>query len=348
MRVDAIGAPDASDEVVRRLFRTMAVIRQFETTASRLMAAGSLPGFLHVSLGQEAVAAGVCDMLERDDYITTTHRGHGHCIAKGGTPRAMMAELYGKKDGYCGGRSGSMHIADPSIGILGANAIVGAGIPIAVGAGFSARARQTSQVSVAFFGEGAVAQGVFHESLNLAALWKLPVIFVCENNGYAEMSPISLHLATENVADFAAPYGIPGVTVDGNDVLAVRTATEEAVSRARAGGGPTLLECKTYRWHGHFEGDPQRYRDKAEVAAWREKDPLARLVASVNKDAALANELQSISAEASKLIEDAVRWAEAAASPDPLMVGADVYRQPGPFLTNSTGARLMTAGGVTS
>lgn len=348
MRTDAIDATGVNHEVIRRLFRTMAVIRQFEATASRLMAAGSLPGFLHVSLGQEAVAAGICDPLERDDYITTTHRGHGHCIAKGGTPRAMMAELYGKKDGYCGGRSGSMHVADPSVGILGANAIVGAGIPIAVGAGFSARARQTSQVSVAFFGEGAVAQGVFHESLNIAALWKLPVVFVCENNGYAEMSPISVHLATENVADFASAYGIPGVTVDGNDVLAVRTAAKEAVSRARAGDGPTLLECKTYRWHGHYEGDPQRYRDKAEVAAWREKDPLARLLASVSEDAALADELQSISAEASELIDDAVRYAEAAESPDPLTVGADVYRQPASFLKNSTGARLMTVEGVPS
>ena len=348
MTADAIEVDSLNNAVLRRLFRTMSLIRQFETTASRLMASGSLPGFLHVSIGQEAVAAGVCDVLERDDYMTTTHRGHGHCIAKGATLPEMMAELFGRKEGYCGGRSGSMHIADPSIGILGANAIVGAGIPIAVGAGFSARARQTSQVSVAFFGEGAVAEGVFHESLNLAALWKLPVLFVCENNGYAEMSPISVHLATEDVADFAAPYGIPGIQVDGNDVLAVRAATMQAVARARGGDGPTLLECKTYRWHGHYEGDPQRYRDKGEVAAWRDKDPLARLADSVTEDAALTQELGSISDEASQLVEAAVRWAEAAEPPDLLSVGAHVYRQPEAFMKSSAGARLTMSKGVTS
>ena len=347
MTVGATAVQNVDGDVIKRLFRTMALIREFETTASRLMASGSLPGFLHVSIGQEAVAAGVCDVLERDDYMTTTHRGHGHCIAKGGTLPEMMAELYGRREGYCGGRSGSMHIADPSVGILGANAIVGAGIPIAVGGGFSARARGTAQIAVAFFGEGAVAEGAFHESLNLAALWKLPVLFVCENNGYAEMSPISVHLATQDVADFAAPYGIPGIRVDGNDVLAVRAATEQAAARARAGDGPTLLECKTYRWHGHYEGDPQRYRDKAEVAAWREKDPLVRLMASVKEDAAFTRALEDLAQNARQVVEAAVRLAESAEAPDPLSVGADVYRHPEAFMKTSTGARLVTPEGVT-
>jgi acetoin:2,6-dichlorophenolindophenol oxidoreductase subunit alpha len=340
---------DLDGDAIRRLFRTMTLIRQFETTASRLMASGSLPGFLHVSIGQEAVAAGICDALEDDDYITSTHRGHGHCIAKGGTLDAMMGELYGRSTGYCGGRSGSMHIADPARGILGANAIVGAGIPIAVGGAFSARARGTSQVSVAFFGEGAVAEGVFHESLNLAALWKLPVVFVCENNGYAELSPISVHLSTENVADFATPYGIAGEQVDGNDVLAVRAAAERAVTRARAGDGPTLLECKTYRWHGHFEGDPQRYRDKAEVESWRERDPLVRLTAAVAADPVLSAELERITEQAQELVNTAVQQAQSAPHPEPSAVLADVYRDPAPFGQSAIPAGAAArAGGTTT
>jgi TPP-dependent pyruvate/acetoin dehydrogenase alpha subunit len=324
-------APRQDGETVRRLYRTMALIRQFETTASRLMASGSLPGFLHVSIGQEGVAAGICDVLESDDFITSTHRGHGHCIAKGGGLEPMMAELYGRSGGYCGGRSGSMHIADPKLGILGANAIVGAGIPIAVGGAFSARARGTTQVAVAFFGEGAVAEGAFHESLNVAALWKLPVIFVCENNGYAELSPVSVHLSAKDVVDFAAPYRMPGVQVDGNDVLAVRAAAAEAVERARAGEGPTLIECKTYRWHGHFEGDPQRYREKTEVAAWREKDPLVRLMAEVSDNGAMVADMEAASEEARQLVDAAVRWAEADAHPETSAILADVYRDPSAF-----------------
>lgn len=336
-------APTARQDpaVVRRLHRTMALIRQFETTASKLMASGSLPGFLHVSIGQEAVAAGVCDALEPDDYLTSTHRGHGHCIAKGGGLDAMMAELFGRSGGYCAGRSGSMHIADPKVGILGANAIVGAGIPIAVGGAFSARARGTQQVAVAFFGEGAVAEGVFHESLNLAALWKLPVLFVCENNGYAELSPVSVHLAAKDVVDFAAPYGIAGVQVDGNDVLAVRAAADEAAARARAGEGPTLMECKTYRWHGHFEGDPQRYREKAEVEGWRAKDPLVRLMAEFADDESLVAECEAATEEARELVDAAVRWAQQDAHPDASALLADVYRDPSAFRANG----VIPAGG---
>ncbi len=327
-------------ETVRRLYRTMSLIRQFETTASRLMASGKLPGSVHISIGQEGVAAGICDALEADDYITSTHRGHGHCIAKGGGMEPMMAELYGRSGGYCGGRSGSMHIADPKRGILGANAIVGAGIPIAVGGAFSARARGTGQVAVAFFGEGAVAEGAFHESMNIAALWKLPVLFVCENNGYAELSPVSVHLSAKDVVDFAAPYGMAGVQVDGNDVLAVREVAEQAVARARAGEGPTLIECKTYRWHGHFEGDPQRYRDKAEVASWREKDPLVRLMAKAAEDEALTSQLEAVTQEAQDLVAAAVRWAEDDAHPESSAVVADVYRDPSAFQA----AGLLTGG----
>lgn len=343
MARDPTSAADSNSNsaVVRRLFQTMAEIRELETAASRLMAKGALPGFLHLSIGQEAVAAGVCDVLDDSDFITSTHRGHGHCIAKGGRLEAIMAELYGRRGGYCAGRSGSMHIADPALGILGANAIVGAGIPIAVGAGFSASTRGSGQVAVAFFGEGAVGEGVFHESLNLAALWDLPVVFVCENNGYAEMTPVSVHLAASQVADFATPYGIAGMRVDGNDVLAVRAAAQEAVTRARSGGGPTLLECITYRWHGHYEGDPQRYRDKEEVAAWRERDPLARLAETVAGDVALAAELDEIVAAARAKVDAAARWAEADALPETSSVGEDVYSDPGPFVRNMAKGRLV-------
>lgn len=323
------------DGVVLRLYRTMSLIRQFETAASRLLARGALPGTVHVSIGQEGVAAGVCDALAATDYITSTHRGHGHCLAKGAQVRPMMAELFGRRHGYCGGRSGSMHVADPSVGILGANAIVAAGLPIAVGAGFSARARGTDQVSVAFFGEGAVAEGAFHESLNLATLWRLPVLFVCENNGYAEMSPISVHLATEDVADFARPYAIPGVQVDGNDVLAVRAKTVEAVGRARSGDGPTLLECKTYRWHGHYEGDQQRYRDKAEVEAWRSKDPLTTLAGRVSDDPALTEQLEAVYVQMAAEVEESVVWAQSDPPPDRASLMADVYRDARPFVRNS-------------
>ncbi|MFI0486215.1 thiamine pyrophosphate-dependent dehydrogenase E1 component subunit alpha [Actinomadura sp. 9N215] len=312
----------------RRLYRTMARIRQFEVAASKLMATGRLPGTLHVSIGQEAVAAGVCDVLRRDDHITTTHRGHGHCLAKGGEPKAMMAELLGRETGYCGGRSGSMHIADPAAGILGANAIVGAGIPIALGGAFAAARHGRKGVAVAFFGEGAVAQGVFHESLNLAALWKLPIVFVCENNQYVELTPVSVHLAAQHVADHAAPYGIPGIRVDGNDVMAVRRAAEEAVERAREGGGPSLLECVTYRWHGHFEGDPQRYRDAAEVAEWKAADPLKRLADTVSGDPPEAAEFTAIEDAARQEMSDAVAAAEADPVASAASISAHVYRRP--------------------
>jgi acetoin:2,6-dichlorophenolindophenol oxidoreductase subunit alpha len=293
------------------MYRTMVTIRAFEMKAGSLFAAGQLPGFIHLSIGQEAVAAGVCAALERTDEITTTHRGHGHCIAKGGQLTGMMAELYGRRGGYAKGRSGSMHIADNSVGILGANAIVGGGLPMAVGAAYSSQVLGDGRVAVAFFGEGAVAEGVFHEAMNLAALWRLPMIFVCENNGYAEMTPISVHLANPRVAAFAEPYGIPGSTIDGNDVLAVRAAAVSAVERARSGLGPSLIECTTYRWRGHFEGDPQRYRTKQESREWELRDPLLSFRDVLIRDFSVPDEqLASIQDEADHAVEAAVQEAE--------------------------------------
>ncbi|NKQ55007.1 thiamine pyrophosphate-dependent dehydrogenase E1 component subunit alpha [Amycolatopsis sp. K13G38] len=301
-------------ELTKRLYRTMCLIRNFELAASRALASGELSGFLHLSIGQEAIAAGVCDVLTDKDYITTTHRGHGHCIAKGARIDRMMAEIFGRATGYCGGRSGSMHVADPARGILGANAIVGACIPIALGGAFAANVLGQTNVAVAFFGDGAVAEGTFHESLNLAALWRLPVVFVCENNLYAEMTPIDVHLSNKTVAAFADAYGIPGETIDGNDVLAVHDAAARAVDRARAGHGPSLLEFRTYRWRGHFEGDAQRYRSADEVAAWRERDPL-RLLSAVT-DQELTDELSRIAKDCEQEVERAVEWAKAQPQPE--------------------------------
>lgn len=313
----------AAAGLARELYRTMARIRHFETAASRLLASGELPGFLHLSIGQEAVAAGVCRTLTDEDYLTTTHRGHGHCIAKGARLDLMMAELFGRTPGYCGGRSGSMHLADPGLGILGANAIVAAGIPIAVGGGLAAATHGRGQVAVAFFGDGAVAEGVFHESLNIAALWRLPVLFVCEDNRFAEMTPTELHLSNPDITAYAAAHQVEAESVDGNDVLAVFDAADRAVRRARAGGAPFLLHCRTDRWHGHFEGDAQTYRPPEEVDACRERDPLRILAERTGDDAALA----AIDAECAREVEHAVEWARAQAAPSPEAVRAHVYQR---------------------
>lgn len=324
--VSTTRVPDVGTMV--ELLRTMIRIREFETAAGKLMAEGKLPGFLHLSIGQEAVAAGVCDALESDDYMTTTHRGHGHCIAKGGELDRMMSELFGRADGYCKGRSGSMHIADPTLGILGANAIVGAGIPIAVGAALTAQVRSSGHVAVAFFGEGAVAEGTFHESMNLASLWKLPVIFVCENNLYAELTPVSVHLKPERVSDLAGPFRIPGVTVDGNDILAVREAALDAVERARAGHGPTLLECLTYRWHGHFEGDPQRYRTPNEVEEWKARDPIELWVKALTEAGIAPSEIAAIKRAAAKEVDAAIEHAQQQPPAPGSSLTDDVYHVP--------------------
>lgn len=313
-------------ERVLALYRSMLRIRRFEETTGDLFAANEVAGFVHLSIGQEAVAVGVCSELTATDSIASTHRGHGHCIAKGGQLPRMMAELFGKASGYCRGRSGSMHIADPSIGILGANAIVGGGLAIAVGAALTAQMTRSGAVAVAFFGEGATGEGIFHECLNLASLWRLPVLFACENNQYAELSHVSKHLSAKCVADFGSPYGMPSGTHDGNDVLAVARAAGEAIARARSGDGPSLLEFRTYRWRGHYEGDQQTYRAREEVEAWKEHDPLVRT------RRVLADDLQVTSADLAVVHEDverelreAVDWARAAPEAGIPLLTADVY-----------------------
>jgi len=272
------------------------------------------------------VAVGVCANLRRDDYITSTHRGHGHCIAKGADLGKVMAEILGKKTGYCKGKGGSMHIADFSIGMLGATAVVGAGIPIAAGAGLSAKLRDTDQVVACFFGEGASNQGTFHEGINMAAIWRLPVVFVCENNLYAMGTRQSLVMAIENIADRAAAYGIPSVTVDGNDVLAVYEVASDAVNRARHDEGPTLIECKTYRQKGHSRFDPAAYRPKNEVEVWLEKDPIPRFKTKLLDIGVLTSEEdERLRREAVAAVEEAVKFAMESPFPEPEEALEDIY-----------------------
>lgn len=306
------------------LYAQMVRIREFETVAGHLLQKGELDGFLHLSIGQEAVAAGVCACLRPDDFLTTTHRGHGHCIAKGARPERMMAELFGRSGGYCGGRSGSMHIADARVGILGAHAIVAGGIPMALGGAFSAAMRDSNQVAVAFFGDGAVAQGVFHEAMNIASLWRLPIVFVCENNAFAEMTPTTVHLSQTRVAQYARSYDMSSATIDGNNVEEVADAAAAAVSRARDGGGPFLLEAVTYRRHGHFEGDAQQYRSDEDLDSWREFDPILRYArVLVAEGVAEPARLDQIHREAEEEISRAVSWARSSPASSDLL--AHVY-----------------------
>jgi len=315
-----------SKEKFVEMYKRMLEIRFFEEKVFDLYAQNLVPGTIHLYLGEEAVAVGVCSLLKKDDYITSTHRGHGHCIAKGAELKRTMAEILGKKTGYCKGKGGSMHIADFKIGMLGATAVVGAGLPIAVGAGLSAKLRKTDQVVACFFGEGASNQGTFHESINMASIWKLPVIFVCENNLYAMGTRQSTVMAIENVADRAVAYGIPGVVVDGNDVLAVYEATQRAVERARKGEGPTLIECKTYRHKGHSRVDPAKYRPKEEVEEWLAKDPIKRFKEKLLQTNTLTEpEIQQIEKEVSAEIEEAVKFAMESPYPAPEEALEDVY-----------------------
>jgi len=308
------------------MHKRMLEIRFFEEKVFELYGQNLVPGTIHLYLGEEAVAVGVCSILRKEDYITSTHRGHGHCIAKGAELKRTMAEILGKKTGYCKGKGGSMHIADFSIGMLGATAVVGAGLPIAVGAGLSAKLRKTDQVVACFFGEGASNQGTFHESINMASTWKLPVIFVCENNLYAMGTRQSRVMAIENVADRAVAYGIPGVVVDGNDVLAVYEATQKAVERARKGEGPTLIECKTYRHKGHSRVDPAKYRPKEEVEEWLAKDPIKRFKEKLLQTNTLTeSEIQQIEKEVSDEIEETVKFAMESPYPNPEEALEDVY-----------------------
>jgi pyruvate dehydrogenase E1 component alpha subunit len=292
------------------MYRKMLEIRLFEEKVFDLYGQNLVPGTIHLYAGEEAVAVGVCSNLNVDDYITSTHRGHGHCIAKGADLRRTMAEILGKKTGYCKGKGGSMHIADFAVGMLGATAVVGAGLPIAVGAGLSAKLRKTSQVVACFFGEGASNQGAFHESINMASVWALPVVFVCENNLYAMGTRQSRIMSVQNVADRASAYGIPGVMVDGNDVFVVYEAARTAVERARAGKGPTLIECKTYRHKGHSRVDSGKYRPKEEVEEWLGKDPIKRFRQAMLGNGILTQtELEHVEKEVADEVADAVKFA---------------------------------------
>jgi len=316
-----------NQEFLLELYQKMLRIRLFEASVVSLFAEGFIPGFVHSYIGEEAVAVGVCSCLNQDDYITSTHRGHGHLIAKGGKVNRMMAELFGKKDGYCKGKGGSMHIADFDIGILGANGIVGGGIATAVGAALSIQMRGTDEVVVCFFGDGATNRGIFHESVNLASIWNVPVIFVCENNLYAISVSQARHMKIKEISRRADSYGIPGVVVDGNDILAVNKVVGKAVSRARKGGGPTLIECRTYRWRGHYEGDPDvAYRSREEVEAWKRRCPILRFKNKLCEMNVLDDEkAKDIERAIEKEIEEAVEYAKKDPFPDELSALEDVY-----------------------
>ncbi|MEJ5378111.1 MAG: thiamine pyrophosphate-dependent dehydrogenase E1 component subunit alpha [bacterium] len=316
----------AKPQEMMALYRTMCRIRAFETKVQELFASNMIPGFVHLSIGEEAVAAGISSVLRPDDYITSTHRGHGHVLAKGADPRRMMAELFGKRTGYCKGKGGSMHIADFSVGVLGANGVVAGGFPIAVGAGLSCKLRGTDQVVVCYFGDGASNRGPVHEAMNMASIWKLPIIFACENNQYASTTAMSYSTSVPKISMRAQGYSMPGLTVDGNDVLAVREAAAQAVARARSGEGPTLLEALTYRWRGHFEGDPQRYRTKEEVQEAKARDPITRLAAVLRKKRLLSAQLeQRIQKEIQEEIEEAVRFAQESPYPEAQEALEDLY-----------------------
>ena len=308
-------------------YRTMVTIRQFETMAGEFFADGKIPGFIHLSIGQEASSVGVCSCLRPDDYLTTTHRGHGHMIAKGADLNKMVAELLGKKTGYCKGKGGSMHIADFSIGILGANGVVAGGLPIIAGAGFSIKMRKTDQVAVCFFGDGASNRGPVHEVMNLAAVWNLPIIFVIENNLYASTTPLDEACSIDDICVRAAGYNMPGIAVDGNDVLRVREVALQAVERARRGEGPSLIENKTYRIKGHFEGDPQKYRTAEETQHWRDhKDPVRLFGGFLIEKNILNPDLdRQIRDEVSAGLKAAVKYAEDSPFPEPEEALEDLF-----------------------
>lgn len=308
------------------MYDRMLTIRLFETRVIELFREGVIRGSTHTYIGMEANAVGCCTALRPDDYITSTHRGHGHCIAKGGDVRLMMAELLGKATGYCKGKGGSMHIADIDAGILGANGIVGGGIGIATGAALSAKMRGSGQVCVCFFGEGGNNQGALHENANLASIWKLPVVYFCENNQYAMSMSVKRATAVPDIATRAAAYNMPGVNVDGMDVLAVYQATREAVERARAGDGPSLIVSTTYRFEGHNIGDPQPYRTRDEVEEWRRRDSIDRFGRYlIDEEIASKAEIEALHQKVAQKIEDAVEFARQSPEPDLSALEEDVY-----------------------
>jgi pyruvate dehydrogenase E1 component alpha subunit len=308
------------------MLRRMLTIRRFEERVKKEFADTRVKGFVHLYIGEEAVAVGVCSNLNKDDYVTSTHRGHGHCIAKGVDVKGMMAELFGKRTGTCKGKGGSMHIADVELGMLGANGIVGAGLPIAVGAALSAKYRKSGQVAVSFFSDGALNQGAFHEAMNLASIWRLPAIFVCENNQYAESTSIKYATSVKDPTVRANSYSMPAIRVDGMDVLAVSKAAEEAIARARRGEGPSFLVCDTYRYMGHYEGDEQTYRTDEEVRGWKDQDPILRLRDVMIGEGLLnQQEYEELDKSVVAEVEDAVSYAERSEWPAPTEVLDDVY-----------------------
>jgi len=318
---------DIDRDTLIKLYTTMVTIRNFEERGIPETGQRGISASLHSSAGQEAVAAGICGQLTDDDYISSTHRGHGHCIAKGVDPKRMMAELFGRATGPNKGKGGSMHIADMSKGMLGTSGIVGGAIALAVGAALTSKIKKLDRVAVAFFGDGASNQGSLHECMNLASVWKLPVIFCCENNGYAMSTSSQYALSPAHVADRAVGYNMPGFHVDGMDILAVYDAAGQAVARARAGNGPTLLECLTYRYYGHTVFDnPLTYRSKEEEDHWRARDPIKQFRETViNQGEATAEELDQVDREAANLMEEAIKFADESPLPDPAELYDDVY-----------------------
>jgi len=315
---------------VQQMLRTMIMIREFDERAIQLRVAGKIYGAVHPYVGQEAVAAGVCANLTVKDRVTSTHRGHGHCIAKGADVRRMMAELFGRVDGYCKGKGGSMHIADFAVGMLGANGIVGGGLPIACGAALAAQLEGQGHVTVCFFGDGAAAEGEFHEALNIAALWKLPIVFVCENNQYAANNAVAVQHPHVDIAVHAAAFDMPGVVADGNDVLEVYARTGEAVARARRAEGPSLLECKTYRWHFHAMRNtpPPETRPSDEILEWKARDPIARFERfGIDRGLVSAADIVTIRDRVKTDLDEAVAFADQSPFPDPKDLLGDMFAE---------------------
>lgn len=315
---------------LKDIYFMMHKIRKFEEKAVTLFESNKLRGSVHLCIGEEAIPATVCALLNPDDYITSTHRGHGHCIAKGADVRMALAELMGKATGYCKGRGGSMHIADVDAGNLGANAIVAGGMPIAVGAALASKMQKNGKIAVSFFGDSASNEGEFHEAINFAAVWKLPCVFVCENNGYGISVPQWESTSVKDISVRAAAYGIPGITVDGNNCLEIADAFAKAAERARAGEGPTLIECKTYRWKGHWTGDPEPYRSREEVESWKAKCPIKHLHNYLLENGmATEEELNAMEAEAIRLADEAEDFSLNSPEPDPAHVMDDVFYEGG-------------------
>lgn len=316
-----------SKDLVSNFYRTMCRIRYFEQTVEKLFLDGEIPGFVHLYIGEEAIATGVCANLTNSDYIESTHRGHGHTLAKGADVNRAMAEIFGRSTGFCKGKGGSMHIADFSVGMLGANGVVGGGYNLAVGAALAIDFQKRKDVSVVFFGDGASNRGTFHEAANMAASWNLPVVFVCENNKWASTTPYSTTTAVENISDRAVGYGMPSIIVDGNNVFDVYEGMKQAVERARQGGGPTFLEAKTYRIKGHFVGDPEMYRTKEEVAEqFDNNDPIKRFEEKALKENLLTKkEMEEINSEEKKVVEDSVEYAKNSPLPEEKELFDDLF-----------------------